>query len=84
MNVVNRDPEKPFSHLEVVPGGGAAENHSYGILSGYFDPDQLYDLEADPGETQNLAKDPAYQEILDEMKKELEQYLKSLPGKFEL
>ncbi len=84
MDVVNRDSEKPFSHLEVVPGGGAAENHSYGILSGYFDPDQLYDLEADPGETQNLAKDPAYQEILDEMKKELEQYLKSLPGKFEL
>ena len=55
MNIVNRDPEKAFSHLEVVPGGGAAEHETYGILPGYFDPDQLYDLEKDPGEQVNLA-----------------------------
>jgi arylsulfatase A-like enzyme len=82
--IVNRDPEKAFSHLEVVPGGGQAENESYGKKPGYFDPDQLYDLEADPNEMVNLANDPAYSEILDEMKAELQKYLDTLPGKFGL
>ena len=84
MQIVNRDPAKPFSHLEVVPGGGQAEHGSYGKVPGYFDPDQLYDLEADPGETNNLANDPAYGEVLQEMKRQLQEYLKMLPGKFEL
>ena len=84
MVIVNRDPEKPFSHLEVVPGGGHAENHSYGKKPGYFDPDQLYDLEADPGEMNNLANNPEYREILLELKAELKKYLDDLPGKFDL
>lgn len=84
MAIVNRDPAKPFSHLEVVPGGGQAENQSYGKLPGYFDPDQLYDLSIDPGETKNLANDEKYQQVLAEMKKELRKYLDVLPGKFEL
>ncbi|MDQ8209639.1 sulfatase-like hydrolase/transferase [Coraliomargarita sp. SDUM461003] len=33
-----------------------------------FDLDQLYDLENDPNEQKNLAKDPAYAEQLDQMK----------------
>jgi hypothetical protein len=81
---VNRDPLKPFSHLEVVPGGGQAEHESYGKNPGYFDPDQLYDLEADPDEQNNLAGDPDYSEILEELKAELQQYLDALPGKFRL
>jgi len=84
MAIVNRDPEKPFSHLEVVPGGGHAENQSYGKKPGYFDPDQLYDLEADPGEMNNLANNPEYREILLELKAELQEYLDDLPGKFDL
>ncbi len=84
MVIVNRDPEKPFSHLEVVPGGGHAENQSYGKLPGYFDPDQLYDIKDDPGEMNNLANDPEYREILHELKAELQKYLDDLPGKFEL
>ena len=84
MNVVNRDPDKPFSHLEVVPGGGNAEHESYGSRPGYFDPDQLYDLEKDPGEEVNLAGHPGYQEILEEMKETLKAYTENLPGKFKI
>jgi hypothetical protein len=84
MEIVNRDPDKAFSHLEVVPGGGHAEHGSYGKLPGYFDPDQLYDLEADPGELNNLAGDPVYGEVLKEMRAELKGYLDILPGKFDL
>lgn len=84
MRIVNRDPSKPFSHLEVVPGGGDAEHGSYGKLPGYFDADQLYNLKDDPTEMNNLANDPQQQQILSEMKKELQKYLDELPGKFEL
>jgi len=84
MLIVNRDPEKPFSHLEVVPGGGQAENETYGVLPGYFDPDQLYDLKNDPNERVNLANDPDYEEILVDLKKTLKSYTESLPGKFEI
>ncbi len=84
MRIVNRDPEKPFSHLEIVPGGGEAENESYGKLPGYFDGDQLYNLSNDPGETKNLASDPNYQVILVKLKGELQKYLDDLPGKFVL
>jgi arylsulfatase A len=84
MRIVNCDPEKPFSHLEVVPGGGEAEHESYGKLPGYFDADQLYNLKDDPGEMKNLANDTKHQQNLAEMKKELQKYLDNLPGKFEL
>ena len=84
MAVVNRDPGKPFSHLEVLPGGGVAEHESYGAKPGYFDPDQLYHLRDDPNEMINLAGDPEYRDILNEMKERLQGYVESLPGKFEL
>jgi len=84
MEIVNRDPGKPFSHLEVVPGGGHAEHRSYARKPGYFDPDQLYDLEADPAEMENLAREPEYREILSDMKAALKNYLKELPGTFDL
>jgi len=84
MRIVNRDPEKPYSHLEVVPGGGEAEHASYGKLPGYFDLNQLYNLEDDPGELRNLANEPGYESILLEMKKELEKYIVDLPGIFDL
>jgi arylsulfatase A-like enzyme len=84
LRIVNLDPEKPYSHLEVVPGGGEAEHASYGKLPGYFDFDQLYNLEEDPGELRNLANVPGYKDILLEMKKELQKYLDDLPGIFVL
>ncbi|NND09158.1 MAG: sulfatase-like hydrolase/transferase [Saprospiraceae bacterium] len=82
MKIVNRDPAKPFSHFSAIPGGQSAEYESYGKKPAYFDPDQLYDLEEDPNEMVNLANDPEYQEVLTGMKKEMQSYLKDLPGTF--
>ncbi len=81
---VNFDPTLPYGHLEMFPGGGDAEKATYGNKSGFFDPDQLYDLEADPIEENNLASDVAYEQVLQEMKTELQLYLDDLPGKFKL
>jgi arylsulfatase A-like enzyme len=69
------DPTKPFSHISLLPGGNNAELVSYGKLPGYFDPDQLYDLEKDPNETNNLAYNPKYKDVLEDMKNELKKYL---------
>ncbi len=84
MPVVNRDPSRPCSHLEVIPGGGQAENESYGRLPYYFDANQLYNLKADPEEKINLVNNPKYSQILSELKIELQKYLNDLPGKFDL
>ena len=48
----------------------------------YFDPDQLYDLENDPKEQNNLADAPGYKNVLQEMKSLLKEHLKNLPGTF--
>lgn len=81
---VNFDPGLPYGHLEMFPGGGDAEKATYGKKSGFFDPDQLYDLDADPEEEQNLASAAEYEKVLQEMKGEMQKYLDDLPGKFEL
>lgn len=81
---VNFDPAKPYGHLEMFPGGGDAEKATYGKKSGFFDPDQLYDLESDPEEENNLAENPEYEQILLQMKEEMQKYLDDLPGKFVL
>lgn len=80
--IINEDPTKPFSHLELLPGGGHAEYGSTGKYPGYYDADQLYNLADDPIEHVNLASDPAYAEKLAEMKEELKKYLNTLPGTF--
>jgi len=82
--IVNTDPTKPFSHLTLIPGGMEAENESYGTRPAYFDADQLYHLEKDPGEKVNLATDPAYRQVLEDLKSTLQTYLDDLPGTFEL
>ncbi|MEN8228202.1 MAG: sulfatase [Bacteroidota bacterium] len=43
------------------------------------DPEALFDLNSDPYETKNLWKDPAYQEILLEMRGELVEWVKGMP-----
>ncbi|VGO22435.1 sulfatase family protein [Pontiella sulfatireligans] len=65
------------------------ENVSKGVIMdgdrefpGYFDRDQLYDLDADPFEQNNLAGDPANAETLNEMKELLKGYLAGLPHPF--
>jgi len=82
VHIVNEDPSQPFSHLEVLPGGGDAEYGSTGKYPAYYDSDQLYNLAEDPIEHVNLANDPKYAEKLVEMQCELIKYLNSLPGTF--
>jgi hypothetical protein len=48
----------------------------------YFEEDQLYDLEVDPCEQHNLAANPSYNSILDEMKEILREELGKLPHPF--
>lgn len=78
------DPTKPFSHMDLIPGGSTAGLHNYGKKPGYFDPDQLYNLAEDRNEMSNLARDPKYAAKLAEMKMELQRYIDDLPGKFDL
>lgn len=82
--VINEDPTKPFSHLMLVPGGGSAERPSLKKYPAYHAPDQLYDLENDPDEQNNLAAHPEYRQQLETMKTELKRHLDTLPGSFEL
>jgi len=50
----------------------------------YFEPDQLYDLAADPGERHNLAFDPAYSQIVADMRQRLARYLATFDHPFPL
>ena len=50
----------------------------------YFEQDQLYDLETDPYELQNLVKEPAHAEILNELKQALEEHLQTFEHPFSL
>lgn len=71
-----------FSHVSAIPGGGDAERASTGTYPGYYDADQLYNLDDDPREHRNLAADPAWAAKLTEMKQELQRFLDDLPGTF--
>jgi arylsulfatase A-like enzyme len=42
-------------------------------------PEALYDLEKDPHEINNLAEDPAYQSLLEALRADLQQQLRSMP-----
>ncbi len=50
----------------------------------YFDPDQLFDSESDPDESHNLAGDPAYADILADMKRRLQRYLNTFEHPYSL
>jgi arylsulfatase A-like enzyme len=78
------DPDARSTHLGMIPGGSGTERGNalkhYG--KHYYDADQLYDLESDPGEQNNLAGNPAYKEELQQMKALLRKHLAGLPGTF--
>ncbi|TRX66091.1 MULTISPECIES: sulfatase family protein [Carboxylicivirga] len=78
----NTDPSKPFGHVQIIPGGGDAEFPATQRYPSYAVPDQLYDLEIDPGEQNNLAGKEEYREVLHEMQEELQMHMKNIPGSF--
>ncbi len=80
--IITTDPTAPFSHISLIPGGAGAEAASTGKRPSYYDADQLYDLARDGKEQNNLAADPQYADVLEEMKSELRTYLNDLPGGF--
>ncbi len=50
----------------------------------YFEPDQLYDLEADPGEQSNVAGDRRHADVLADMQTKLRRYLDRFERPFDL
>ena len=48
----------------------------------YFDPDQLYDLEKDPYEQDNLVHEPQYRARVNQLKAQLKGIQKTLPHEF--
>ena len=80
----NEDPTKPFGHMMAIPGGHDAGRAAQDLHPNYFDTDQLYDLNEDPGEKANLWDDESLVERQKAMKELLESYLESLPGEFPL
>jgi len=76
------DPNTPFGHLGLTPGGNDATQPCIAAHPHYFDRDQLYDLNKDPLELKNLANLGQYQRRLKELKKLLGEYLRGLPGTY--
>jgi len=52
--------------------GVRTKKWKYSILPEFEDSEELYDLENDPLETDNLIKDPRFADVLNEMKKKFE------------
>jgi hypothetical protein len=44
---------------------------------GYKDPEELYDINNDPHNVNNLAQDPAYRDVLEKMRKETSRWVRS-------
>ncbi|MEA2063990.1 MAG: sulfatase-like hydrolase/transferase [Gemmatimonadota bacterium] len=78
--IVNSSNYKEFSH-----DGTRDVDHRFGAhvyYPGYFDKDQLYNIDADPVEQYNLAGKTNYSVQLDQMKGLLSKYCRSLPHSF--
>jgi N-acetylglucosamine-6-sulfatase len=59
-----------------------ADRFKYIHYTGIWDTDELYDLEKDAAESVNLVLDPAYQDVVKQMKKDLFAQLKATQGMY--
>lgn len=78
------NPDGRVTHIHRTPGGDGTELGSgmKHYRKNYFDADQLYDIIKDPRETNNLANDPRYADVLKDLKAELKKHLDKVPGTF--
>ncbi|MPZ17271.1 MAG: sulfatase-like hydrolase/transferase [Luteitalea sp.] len=57
-----------------------AQRYKYIHYHGIWDLDELYDLQADPGEIKNLINDPAHKEVVEQMNQQLFDVLEQTDG----
>ncbi|MCF7847270.1 MAG: sulfatase-like hydrolase/transferase [Kiritimatiellales bacterium] len=78
------NPGYRVTHIHRFPGGDGTELGNAVKSRGetYFDPDQLYDINKDPDELENLAANPEYKAVLEKMQAEMKKHLANLPGSF--
>lgn len=69
-------------HSEAISTGLFFDSLNAPAIPGYFDPDQLYDIELDPYEQHNLIHDPSRARILAELRRELFAITRTLPRPF--
>lgn len=75
-------PGKPFYHIASTRGGRGLEKKLPAHYPAYWDRDQLYNLRKDPKEQRNLADNPEYAGKLAQLKKALDEHIKTQPGSF--
>jgi hypothetical protein len=93
--IANRFPDELIATVDLPKAGWFGSNHYDNkrfrdrlshqvdrLFPHYFKGNQLYDLESDPCEQDNLADNPAYDIILAEMKENLRLELEKLPHPF--
>ena len=87
---VNQSYYLPVAYREQMPiMQELLSMHSAGTLNEYQaqwfrptkDPEELFDCEADPHELHNLAEDPAYKEILAELRQECDRWMEEISDK---
>ena len=64
--------------MHALRGSRYKNNRYYGL----WDTDELYDLQADPLETQNLIRDPAHQTVVTKMNGQLFETLAATGGMY--
>jgi len=67
--------ERIIKKLIYLPGNVGISSRGIKYSPEYLSPDQLYKLSEDPGELNNLAGDPGYQDTVNHMKDILKEYL---------
>jgi arylsulfatase A-like enzyme len=73
---------EPLYHIASTRGGRGLEKKIPKSYPGYWDTDQLYDLQKDPREQNNLAQNPEYAKKLKQLQQMLAEHLKTQPGQF--
>ncbi len=82
LNIKEEDlKDKVMKKLIYLTGNVGISTRGIKYNPDHLSPDQLYKLSEDPGELNNLAEDPDYSQVVDEMKRILYGYLSSFEGR---